>query len=246
MSRDPARWSSDMGELSPDYDAALVAYRGDGPSEAQLTRMLDGVEGTAPFAVARLGGWKLGVACVAAGVALVGAMWLWPTASQRAPKPQHVIERAAPSVPAPRLDAANAPDLEAVEPAPIPLEPSNVVTAAPTAHGLAKQVRRRTAALPAPASAAAPIAVQDPAAELALLSRARRVLAQQPARALELAEEHGEHYPNGVFSEERELLAIESLVALSRHAEAARRGRTFRRQFTQSIHLKRVAELIER
>jgi hypothetical protein len=72
------------------------------------------------------------------------------------------------------------------------------------------------------------------------------VLAQHPSRTLALAQEHGQHYPQGTFSEERELLAIEALVALSQRPEAERRARAFRQQFAHSIHLKRVAELIGR
>lgn len=245
MSQDPARWSSRSGELSPDYEAALAAYRGEGPSEAQLSRMLEGLEGTAPALLAGWTGWKLGLACVVAGAALLGAIGLWPRSSQHAATTHEASGRAA--SPAPQSDPEQAPGAESgamVEPA---LEPASATTAPPAAHRPgAKQGRRRADRVGAAPGNAAPVAVQDPLAELALLQRARRVLAQQPTRALELAEEHARHYPGGAFSEERELLAIESLAALSLHAEATRRGRAFRKQFAQSIHLKRIAELIER
>lgn len=246
MSHDPARWSSSTGELSPDYEAALAAYRGDGPSDAQLSRMLDGLEGTAPSLLAGWAGWKLGLAGVAAaGAALLGALWLWPMASEPPAQAMPSAANAALAASAPVIESAQAPSVGTAQPPPSSLEPSSETTPAPVAARPAKQARRRMSSLAASPNSAAP-AVQDPLAELALLQRARRVLAQQPARALELAEEHGKHYPRGAFSEERELLAIESLVALSLHADAARRGRAFRQQFTRSIHLKRVAELIER
>jgi hypothetical protein len=243
MSQDPARWSSSAGELSGEYEAAIVAFRAQGPSEAQLSRMLDGLEDSAPALLSTKVwlGWKLGLACLV-GAALLGALTVWPRA-QRIPASHAVQAPMASQVVVP-AQAASAPPQVEVE-APSQVEPA---LPAPPASQLArpKQVRRHVVPVALAASSSPAPSVQDPLAELALLQRARRVLAQQPARTLALAQEHLQHFPRGAFSEERELLAIEALAALSQRAEAERRARAFRQQFARSIHLKRVAELIER
>jgi hypothetical protein len=86
----------------------------------------------------------------------------------------------------------------------------------------------------------------DPLAELALLDRARRVMATNPARALALSEEHRQSYRNGQFAEERELLAIEALVGLQQRETAERRARAFSRAHPNSVHAHRLELILQR
>jgi len=83
----------------------------------------------------------------------------------------------------------------------------------------------------------------DPVAELTLLARARRVMLSEPSRSLELAEQHAREYPAGALNEEREVLAIESLLKLARRAEAAERARAFERHFPDSAHRAHLARI---
>jgi hypothetical protein len=86
--------------------------------------------------------------------------------------------------------------------------------------------------------------VIDPQAELSLLSRARRVLAGSPSRALELTREHAEQFARGMFAQEREVLAIEALVKLGRASEAQTRAAAFERAHPRSTHLQRIRVIL--
>jgi hypothetical protein len=74
--------------------------------------------------------------------------------------------------------------------------------------------------------------------------RARRVLEATPARAYALTDEHRRHYPRGLLSEERELLAIEALLALGRRPEAEGRAAQFSRRFPGSMHARKLALIL--
>jgi len=52
----------------------------------------------------------------------------------------------------------------------------------------------------------------DVPSEVELLRRARTALASRPREAFALTEQHREHYPRGVFAQERDALAIEALL----------------------------------
>lgn len=58
-----------------------------------------------------------------------------------------------------------------------------------------------------------------------LLQRARTSLGTDPAQTLALAEQHRARFPRGILALERELVAIDALVALGRRDEALARGR---------------------
>lgn len=80
--------------------------------------------------------------------------------------------------------------------------------------------------------------------ELTLLARARRALLVQPARSLELAEQHAREFPNGTLNEEREVLAIESLLKLGLSGVARERARAFDQHFPSSAHRAHLARMI--
>ena len=85
----------------------------------------------------------------------------------------------------------------------------------------------------------------DVQGEIALLVRARRVLAAAPARSLVLVAEHERSYPHGAFAEEREVIAIDALHQLGRDAQAQSRASAFARDYPQSAHRKRVADNLD-
>jgi hypothetical protein len=78
-------------------------------------------------------------------------------------------------------------------------------------------------------------------AERVLLDRGRTALARGDAAAcLGLLEEHRTRYPHGALTEEREALAIRTLVALGRVGEARARGRQFKATYPTSLMLPAV------
>jgi hypothetical protein len=92
------------------------------------------------------------------------------------------------------------------------------------------------------AGAAVPRIAGEP--ESALLGRAQRALGSNPAVALSLAEQHAADYPSGLLSQEREVIAIQALVALHRTAEAGIRAQAFRARYPGSAHLRRVDRVL--
>jgi hypothetical protein len=83
-------------------------------------------------------------------------------------------------------------------------------------------------------------------AELALLQRAQATLDRDPSAALALAEQHARLYPRGMFTQEREILAIEALLKLRQRPVALARARTFVARFPESAHSRRVRALLDR
>lgn len=96
----------------------------------------------------------------------------------------------------------------------------------------------------APEASAKARAVLDPRAELAILNVAQDALAQAPRRALTLAEDHAEKFPEGVFAQEREVIAIGALLKLQRSHDANSRGRAFLAAFPTSTHAPRVQQML--
>jgi len=86
----------------------------------------------------------------------------------------------------------------------------------------------------------------DLGAEMRILSRARELLAEHPAEALSVLEQHRRRHPGGALREEREAFAIEALVNLEHVHEAERRYYDFLRDFPHSDFDARLAELMQR
>lgn len=124
-----------------------------------------------------------------------------------------------------------------VEPEPAP-ETLGPVPALPTVPDLATE--------PPPAR---PTGDEDPrlaalGVEMRYLSRARELLADHPAEALSVLEQHRRGHPQGVLREEREAFAIEALVTLGQRDAAERRYYDFRRDFPASDFAARLATLL--
>jgi hypothetical protein len=64
------------------------------------------------------------------------------------------------------------------------------------------------------------------------------------AKALELTHEHARLFPKSALAQEREVIAIESLVQLGRKSEAERRGARFLTGHSHSTHARRVAAIL--
>ncbi|MCA9608084.1 MAG: hypothetical protein KC619_20890 [Myxococcales bacterium] len=78
--------------------------------------------------------------------------------------------------------------------------------------------------------------MENLAAEMRILSRARTLLGEHPAEALGVIRQHQRQYPHGALREEREVFAIEALLALEHADEAERRYYDFLRDFPDSEH----------
>jgi hypothetical protein len=76
-----------------------------------------------------------------------------------------------------------------------------------------------------------------------LIERARRALASDPRRALQLAQEHQRRFPAGALGVEREVIVLEALARSGQTSEALRRARAFEARYPKSIHLPRVRAL---
>jgi hypothetical protein len=82
--------------------------------------------------------------------------------------------------------------------------------------------------------------------EADLLGRAQASLRTDPARALSLADEHRREFPNGVLSQEREVLSIEALERLGKHQDAVARADRFMRSYPGSAHRSKVNAVVGR
>jgi hypothetical protein len=101
-------------------------------------------------------------------------------------------------------------------------------------------------AQPREAPASAPSSGADPTAERALLDVARAARGRgEPQAALDALNQHQKRYAWGVFREEREALAIQSLRDLGRLDEAQRRARAFRTRYPKSLFLTSVERVLE-
>jgi hypothetical protein len=81
--------------------------------------------------------------------------------------------------------------------------------------------------------------------EVALLQRAKALIATDPRAALALTDEHAARFPNGMLGQEAEVIALEALVGAGRTDEAAVRLARFRARFPKSAHLPHLESLID-
>jgi len=237
---DPERWR-DIGawrELALDLDERA----GTGPSAEQQARLLARLEELDAAPHARAPAWpgagkstRLGIALLAGAVALY-AVW----SAQRALPSRVVPDRdSAQSTPKSASESSAPPPTAPALPTP---EVAPPVRASKPIRDSKGRSSRSSPAAKAPAPA--PDDARDPAAELGLLTRARRVLLADPARSLELAEEHALRYPRGVFAEEREVLAVEALLRAGKVEAGQKRGQRFLRLHENSAHTVRMRELM--
>jgi hypothetical protein len=86
--------------------------------------------------------------------------------------------------------------------------------------------------------------VGPPPSEIALIESAQNAHAS-PARALALLQKHARLYPDGMFAQEREVLAISALLTLGRRQAAEQRAERMAETYPGSLHLRRVRVLLD-
>lgn len=122
------------------------------------------------------------------------------------------------------------PEMELYAPAPMPAPPVVPLPPAPS--------------LPAaPAAKASPAAVHV-ASESELLGQAQDALAAAPARALRLCDLHQKSYPDGMLSQERDVVAIDALMRLHEPHKAAARARSFLKAHPESTYGLRIRQIV--
>lgn len=229
---DPPRLSSDASTPAG-LGALFERAQQDAPPLGELDRAWTGIAkqtgtGGAPPPAETLA-WKLGtvVAVITAGAALI-----WAVRDSKAP--EQTLRAPA---------AMRAPERVRVVQVPT-LSPSGETLGAPPTPAPAPEQRparvRPAIRAAAPSSTPAPEPAQDELAEGALLLRARRALASDPALSLSLTQEHLRLAPSGRLAPEREVIAIEALGALGRANEARARAERFVARWPDSAHRPRV------
>jgi hypothetical protein len=125
-----------------------------------------------------------------------------------------------------------------------PVEPARAIEPAGTAGTAARRRHVAMAVRAAEEHAAPSDDVRDPAAELALLKRAKAHARSAPEHALALVAEHEQRFANGALVQEREVIAIEALLAGGDREAAERRAARFFERFADSAHARRVRALL--
>lgn len=120
------------------------------------------------------------------------------------------------------------------------------VSLLPSAPPATPEPRSSASSTPAPEAAVATVSARGLGAERALLDVARSALARgEPQEALEAADRHERQYGDGALIEEREAIAIKSLVALGRRDEARKRAVVFERRFPNGLMLRAVKASVD-
>ena len=175
-------------------------------------------------------------ALATAGLAVTAAFFAY-----QANRPASPEKTVTPSIPAISQPPATAP--QADQPGPPQAEENDIelpmalpeITAA---ESPVRHARERNAAKKAPSKL-------DPAAELALLKSAQQLLEKRPKLTLALVKEHEREYANGIFAQEREMLAIEALLKIGEREKARQRGESFLSRYPESAHVRRIHNLMK-
>jgi outer membrane protein assembly factor BamD (BamD/ComL family) len=86
---------------------------------------------------------------------------------------------------------------------------------------------------------------EGPEAEVKLVQRAQDALrSSRPAEALALCNDHTKRFPNGMVTQECEVIAIEALVKTGRKDEARKRADRFKARFPGSAAIRRLDVLL--
>jgi hypothetical protein len=263
MKQDPPRLLDSLSGSDP-VKIALDAARGDGPSADQLTRLagklplglptgggggggklvikgaIHGASVSAPIATGApiLSGALLGAVL---GIAVVGGAWV---ASPRAPEdasPSAVTSASSTALPSPisrpavTAEVTSRPENRATE---TPKAPQSALPNAPQPPPTAESAN--TPVESAPSIASPPVENES---EAAMLRRAQDALGASPSKALEITSQHMARFPSGNLAQEREVLAIQALLALGRAGEARARAAQFATRYPGSAHLRRIEVL---
>jgi hypothetical protein len=243
---EPTRWKHGAAAGAPDGFAELAhAEARGGPTDAALAHMIEklaaqaaapelarafhAATGTARSSApsVRLGllSKLIAGACAFAAIA-IGLLAL--NAARRSDRP---------SVSAPAHAAV------AASTQPRATDPSAIVTPVDTVAASVHVTPERSSSRPTQAHDSRKPAM-DAADELRLLELAQQALRDDPGRALAIAERHRRLFARGQFAQEREVLAIQALLALGRHERASARARAFAHRYPESSHLPHLRDLV--
>ena len=251
MSQDPQRldFGDDVPDLAKD---ALRLARADVPTPARLAGIEEGVlralfpppgggdgdggGNPAPGAGGTGGAGaiaKVGAAALAVAAG-IGAIVVATNESTKAPPMPVAATTAPPAVTEPR----SASTTTALPPA----------SASETIPSLSVSDLPSAAVMASPTRSAKPSedVVETERAEIALLDAAQAALASNPAGALAKVDEHARRFPRGTLVQEREVLAIDALLRLSRRSDAEARAEAFRKSYPRSGHVRRIDALLAR
>jgi hypothetical protein len=265
-------WLDDPDVLPEVRDLLRVAQV-DGPTDADLTRLARRLSpavglavltpptralaetvappnpiGFAPVKVAAQGlALKALIPGVIKVVAVVGTVGLTAMLWPKVPKQPSALENSATRVQqhvvseAPAHEPTPAPTVAPALPNAIPIEPAppDIATSQPAKPK--EKLERKAKPI---ASKSTPIAELSHESELTLIRRAQDMRGS-PNQVLSVLSAHERTYPEGVLVQEREVLAIEALLASGRRAEAEKRAARMEQRFAGSAHLRRVRVLLE-
>jgi hypothetical protein len=256
---EPRRLLDLENERASELGTALREARSATGNAEQLARLRDrlgegGASAGAQAAGVQADAATTGLATLAAvkgwtvlGAVVLGALGTaaYVLAGARDAAPARPVQRAAAA--APEQDGPNVDRVAAAEPAESaqpnaapPSAPEQQVTPAParSARGRSSVLRFR------PRNDSPARLPSDPSAEIALLTRAEQALDVEPAAAMSILDEHAQRFPDGVLAQEREILRIDTELALGRRAAAVARAREFLLRFPGSPHRHRFEEML--
>lgn len=248
MSADPKRWFEEDGG-STDEERVLLRAAGDGepPVGAQDAIWMQlavkvpvppgGGEGGSGGSAAGLSTGAKAVALGAVGVGVAVAVTLGILGRSSAPSDPSASSLGVPSIAVPSATAT----------------PSMTARAAPPTVAIADLpviVQSASSAMEKPRTSPAPVPSGDPmdalVEERGLLASARAAHRRGDDRAaLATLATASARYPNGVLSQEREVLAIESLAQMGDRDTASERAKVFLRVFPKSLHANHVREFVK-
>lgn len=236
---DLADESDELSSFSSGIRTLRSAHGDDAQVRALASRLgpellANTVAGTAVLSSALLRFMWIGAGVV--GVSL-GSWLLWADDAGPQLAARSVQIAAQPSAPVEAPVAMN----ELPEPQPIAAVPV-AATIEPEGTAAPRKAAARAATVRAPIEKRA---ASNPDAELVLLGRAQALLDRDPDGALDVLGQHAREHARGVFSEEREVLALEAESKLGHKALARARAERFIEQFPRSAHARRVRTLLE-
>ncbi|MFO0618622.1 MAG: hypothetical protein U0414_38880 [Polyangiaceae bacterium] len=198
--------------------AAVAATKAAAASAAGATSAATTVSAAAVTGVKAGIGVKLAIGFIAATSLVTGSVYLATRPAEPAPPPAQT------AVALGKAPPREAPRPAKVEPTAAPRPDPEV---APTASAAAPKAAPQASASADPKAAVT--------AEMAQYAEIRSA-SGDPARALQLANEGHAKFPRGVFWQEREIIAIQSLQRLGRADEAKRRSDAFVAAHPESMY----------
>lgn len=253
---DPERWADGAADAPDEIRSLLVAARREGPTLAQKAGLAAklGFPGAGLWSILGSKAGIAGATVLAATVGVTAAQYSQdePVPSSQAPSNQQASSSRAPSNQQASSSGQQADASENVENAAVPetmeaAEADPVEPAAPSSDRDEKATEPRRLVQPTrPASAdrepshdPKPAARPSPSSapsEASLIRSARNRVSTAPGQALSTLKRHRHLYPNGVLSQEREVLTIQALRNAGNTTAADRRAASFKQAHPDSAH----------